>query len=298
MEPSRDAVALERQDSQSGDRPPDVLYHYTSQQGLMGILGTGELWATKAYYLNDGREISHGFGLARKHLKGRSAFDAENDMGLLLRKLYDYIDRVSLMNVCVASFTEHGDQLSQWRGYGRPGDAYSVGFPKAYLEETWRSQMWQLRKCMYSEGEQLAAIAEVVEGAVERFLFLLEPEHNPDRFGEERLENAADVAGFEFIFALLRVAAAIKDPSFQEECEWRLISGRLDPELISVRQGKHTLIPFHKLQLKKLESQDLSVIVGATQYPELAIGSVSDLMNSRNLRYELISQSKTSFRDW
>lgn len=32
---------------------PTVLYHYTSQVGLLGILQKKELWATQIQYLND-----------------------------------------------------------------------------------------------------------------------------------------------------------------------------------------------------------------------------------------------------
>jgi hypothetical protein len=34
-------------------KPPDPLYHYTTQAGLLSIIKTGELWATKVQYMND-----------------------------------------------------------------------------------------------------------------------------------------------------------------------------------------------------------------------------------------------------
>jgi hypothetical protein len=33
--------------------PPKVLYHYTDQTGLLGIITSGELHATKVQYIND-----------------------------------------------------------------------------------------------------------------------------------------------------------------------------------------------------------------------------------------------------
>jgi hypothetical protein len=43
-------------------RPKDgVLYHYTSADGLKGIIENDELWATSAYYLNDSAEILYGY---------------------------------------------------------------------------------------------------------------------------------------------------------------------------------------------------------------------------------------------
>ena len=96
----------------------------------------------------------------------------------------------------------------------------------------------------------------------------------------------------------MRVAAAIKDPSFAEEREWRLISGRLDRPKMSFRAGKHTLIPYHRLALRDLEGQDLRVLVGATQHPTLAMGAVLEVMQHEGLRYSSLDHSKVSFRDW
>lgn len=39
------------------DAPP-VLYHYTSVEGLTGILQTEELWETDAEFLNDAQELN------------------------------------------------------------------------------------------------------------------------------------------------------------------------------------------------------------------------------------------------
>jgi hypothetical protein len=48
--------------------PPDTLYHYTGQTGLVGIVQKEELWATKIQYMNDATE----FGLAIRLISGRS----------------------------------------------------------------------------------------------------------------------------------------------------------------------------------------------------------------------------------
>ncbi len=32
---------------------PELLYHYTTQEGLLGIFDTQEIWATHIRYLND-----------------------------------------------------------------------------------------------------------------------------------------------------------------------------------------------------------------------------------------------------
>jgi hypothetical protein len=39
------------------DSPPPILYHYTSQDGLLGILDSKSIWASKVQYLNDEQEF-------------------------------------------------------------------------------------------------------------------------------------------------------------------------------------------------------------------------------------------------
>ena len=48
-----------------------TLYHYTSQKGLLGIVGGGclRLWATNVAYLNDSLEFYHAFEIAHKSIK-------------------------------------------------------------------------------------------------------------------------------------------------------------------------------------------------------------------------------------
>src|ERR1022692_1876297 len=53
----------------SDQPPPDtILYHYTSAEGLKGIIEKNELWATSAYYLNDSAEMFYGYNVLREVL--------------------------------------------------------------------------------------------------------------------------------------------------------------------------------------------------------------------------------------
>ena len=42
---------------------PEVIYHYTTQAGLLGIIGNGEIWASDLRYLNDSAEYHHALKL-------------------------------------------------------------------------------------------------------------------------------------------------------------------------------------------------------------------------------------------
>jgi len=43
------------------EKNPPLIYHYTNDIGLDGILDKGELWLTDASQLNDPSEILYGF---------------------------------------------------------------------------------------------------------------------------------------------------------------------------------------------------------------------------------------------
>ena len=53
--------------------PPPLIFHYTNDVGLKGILDTGKLWFTDIFDLNDPSELSHGFSHAVTILNGMAA---------------------------------------------------------------------------------------------------------------------------------------------------------------------------------------------------------------------------------
>jgi hypothetical protein len=60
----------ERDQAAAARRPKKfVLYHYTTADGLKGIVENDELWATSAYYLNDSTEIMYGYQLIDEALE-------------------------------------------------------------------------------------------------------------------------------------------------------------------------------------------------------------------------------------
>jgi hypothetical protein len=49
--------------------PDKPLYHYTTQRGILGIIGAKELWVTHTQYLNDRREFRHAVDLTSAEIK-------------------------------------------------------------------------------------------------------------------------------------------------------------------------------------------------------------------------------------
>src|SRR5262245_19332889 len=103
--------------SPAGD--PSHLAHYTTPNGLHGIIENGHLWASAAYYLNDSSEIDYGCQLFRELLA--KAIDEEG-RDPVSKKIFEdakkafepggFVDSV-VYRTYVACFCEDPNLLSQ-----------------------------------------------------------------------------------------------------------------------------------------------------------------------------------------
>jgi hypothetical protein len=117
--------------------PPAMIYHYTNDAGLKGIIESGRLWFSDIFGQNDPSELRHGLGIALKMLKSRVA-DVRPEIatfaGMLERFDIDAgIEASGHFFVCC--FSSDGDDLGQWRAYADNGRGYAPGFDTALLED-------------------------------------------------------------------------------------------------------------------------------------------------------------------
>src|SRR6266478_1775716 len=115
-------------------QPPPLVYHYTDDTGLKGILQSGRIWLTDIFSLNDPSELRHSLSRAATILNEKAAAGPPEtkifatDFGALNRAL----PRSAHYFVC--SFSEAGDDLGQWRAYADNGRGYALGFITQALE--------------------------------------------------------------------------------------------------------------------------------------------------------------------
>src|SRR5215510_2035523 len=69
--------------------PPDLLFHYTSPTGLIGIVKEKQVWATNITYLNDAKEIGHAVDYAMHFLKNLQAPHWTLEVRELLQQMHD-----------------------------------------------------------------------------------------------------------------------------------------------------------------------------------------------------------------
>jgi hypothetical protein len=67
--------------------PPEFLYHYTSQDGLLGIVKSGTLWSTNIFYMNDSTEFRQPLGMLRERVNKELQSRQDPRLKLLFGKL-------------------------------------------------------------------------------------------------------------------------------------------------------------------------------------------------------------------
>lgn len=130
--------------SRLADQPAEVM-HYTTAEGLLGVIQRQELWATRSDFLND-REERKGFiaiGLPRiceavvdLNLPSATAVERKAATNQLVESLASLVFEDHAYFASLSSFPkydiDHG-LLSQWRGYGKDG-GYAIVFDRQKLD--------------------------------------------------------------------------------------------------------------------------------------------------------------------
>lgn len=135
-----DAAALETIKSigraLNAGEPPPIIYHYTNDAGLRGILKSGKLWLTDIFNLNDPSELSHGFSHAVSILSKKAADGHRwtKVFAQAFEKLATQGELQASAHFFVGSFSSSGDELGQWRAYADNGRGYTLGFDTKVLE--------------------------------------------------------------------------------------------------------------------------------------------------------------------
>jgi len=254
---------------------PEILYHYTSQAGLLGILASGRIWATDIYKLNDWTEFRLLFTTGSMQLLA-DAFSsglpddidadakkmmiecvlAERNFPELLKIIKADPPRGERKGVFVCSFTAAGDLLSQWRGYSYSSQGFSLGFDTTLLKkqlETVNTQdiPTELLECIYDEAIIRERIRDLGRKAAEGFRELKDRNEIVPAGFPTRLNPSANYRKHayylekSFTFAtvpFLRLAAQFKHHGFQEEREWRVLYRAfwktLLPDTVKFRSGQ------------------------------------------------------------
>ena len=278
--------------------PPKWLFHYTSLSSASQILYSKSLWLTKIQYLNDTSELKIAFDLFKNavelRLKELITNETEKSKFLLLAK--SQIDSFKQTNLCVASFCENGDLLSQWRAYGSGGLGVALGFSGKRLEELQNTGFTNIWKCIYRPEIQERVANDLVK-ILEKSFDVCYQNKNPNNWEKTK----EDLIGH-FNTTFLKVAPVLKDRHFEEEKEWRLVTTPMKntntnyhPIITDKRVSQVYIVNFETSRTQKHDFIG-TMTIGPTANPE-QIGDTFQIASSQ-LAYEpiLFEKSKIPFR--
>jgi hypothetical protein len=147
-----------------------LIYHYTGLSGLMGIVKSGNLFATDIRFLNDTSESIYGLNRIREIIGERVAAEqikgnyVVSDLASLARIANNLALHARLFVTC---FCRVDNLLSQWRGYGPLG--YSIGFDRKTIEDLAERSGFTLTDMTYSAKTLDDTILEVLTSAFRGF---------------------------------------------------------------------------------------------------------------------------------
>lgn len=302
---------MEKQDIIPVNENREVLYHYTSQAGLLGVIKEKAIWATNIYYLNDSMEYQYALDIIREVINSyleqlyikRPDIDAigqEKGTAVIpedkiktceqLETLWEVLSVLKTYHVYICSFSSEGDQLSQWRGYCPEGSGFSIGFEKSWLISKMKEQGFNLCECIYKKEKQIQALCKIIDE------FLVTFEKRDVAYGEE-WNKIMLVTVVQLILAI----PTIKHEAFHEEKEWRFVLnwGLTEKKPIEYRQGKSMVIPYISVPLLSGEEPIKidNIIIGPTPHRLLSQKSIESLLKSNNIKC-VTKLSNVPYRVW
>jgi hypothetical protein len=246
--------------------PGGGLFHYTTAEGLLGIIQSGCVHASLAYLLNDASEVSYGCDIVLKAVaelrktNRASAFAQRILDDLLVGLSFESRRATWAHSIFVACFCEKDNLLSQWRAYGERG-GYSLGMafstsdtrlhpePKTYTNK--------LMKVVYDRETQVQTCLALLRNIADAI-------SSDDLNSEVEDQNEYSFVRYERFYELIQdliieKVVAFKNPAFVEEQEWRLVArqrqlvkqgvddGGKSPTEVHFRTSRGLTVPYIKL---------------------------------------------------
>jgi hypothetical protein len=237
----------------------DLLYHYTSEAGLSGIIENDNLRATHVRCLNDWMEFREALNetyvrVLLDSFRAGLPLDLPADTrlvidGMVSRRAPEILEVIvgsdSENGTFVCSFTsassqdnsDPGDRLSQWRAYASAAQGFSLGFDKDLVRKRIEidnpGAKASLQECIYDEAAKVSLFEEMGRAAASRFNEpRLTNSRVPDSFLTIKPDASEEYKRSNYLFLkslalatanFFTAAARIKHASFSEEREWRVI---------------------------------------------------------------------------
>lgn len=274
--------------------PPEVLYHYTDLTGANGIITSKSIRLTKIQYLNDESELKYGINLYRSAVDNISQRMLDSERKEFLKTSAEQLDSFIHTNICVASFCEDGNLLSQWRAYGGSRSGLAFGFSIESLKKILSAGSMNLWKCVYDPESQ----NEIIHNLIEHLLRSYDTIEEYRKSCEDWRRVKQSLMTF-FNTTFLRIAPILKNSHFREEREWRIVTTPLDcrNNSYSAYVSNERVLQYYTLDFSISEDGKFDIlkeiVIGPCKDAELVSDALSVLLlhnkySCKSIRFSLI----------
>jgi hypothetical protein len=304
------------------DRPlPKVVWHYTSFNGMEGIL-RGAIWASNAAYLNDTKEFRYAIEIAteefKAHIHRRSKWRAEDITEEHMAR-YRMVEQLRTVvgrqftglqgtDVFVTSFSAKADHLSQWRAYGDAGPSFSVGFDTTLLCTRAVESGFDFDYVRYGRRQISRELGRLLAPRVRAIFDERRKLMTNEKLHDVKMQLADEIR---------KIAAFTKDESFADEVEWRLvrrISYATTPSrpVAKFRESGSLVVPYVEIPLhdpwpvrdgpplvsEPVISPICAITIGPSPHPKELEHAVERMVTGMGFQSVKVTSSKVPFRNW
>jgi hypothetical protein len=202
-----------------------TLYHYTSGQGLFGIINSDELQCSNINFLNDPSEKSYFQDLCKLVFKESS--ECEQIFSTLFNDSFQKAV-VNPFETFIASFSKNEDSLSMWNYYAK-GNGYNIGLDIDKIIEENKDANLAIQKIdlVYDHEKQVMDTLNFIQSykqSAEKYKEYdekLKVVENEDDYHEYSLEQNYLIE--EFNYGIYELGLGFKHKAYEREQEVRLI---------------------------------------------------------------------------
>jgi len=308
--------------SETADKP-EIVYHYTTMSTMMKIAETATIWATSINYLNDVSEGDYFRELVRKRIPEYLITHQVDDPTIFDDFLNAPSETLAELRPFIASFSQDGDSLPQWRSYCPNGNGVAIGLrvdclKRSYVKDAGSGEpstksLIRFVKVNYLDTMTSATLDDTIATNITSAEELA------------KVMGKGHTSGAMLAFLMKLLACTKKHVSFSNEREFRLIVDGIYSSLncIEFRGTRSTLVPYVPLSIplkkagvseeKPVENLSLSeqvtkvlsgrsdfidrVVIGPSPNKVLSKTAVELFFRKRNMTVEVVS-SDIPYRDW
>jgi hypothetical protein len=242
--------------------PPSIIFHYTDDIGLRGILETGTLWLNDIFHLNDPSELRYSCNPYSDDFMTAAEADErlaiQEFSGNLAEKLQNEIPQIA--NIFSLSFSEAGNDLAQWRAYADNGRGYAMGFDAHELEQAFgKARLGYMTFPVRYSKRELRHIHREIRDEARPLITIHRGKDMTSEAKIEYLNTLLKIVGWE----VLRVAVLFKHAAYCNEQEYRfleLCEAGAVPD-IEYRARRYTLIRYKAFDWRSVVPDSLKQIV-------------------------------------